>query len=287
MASDDDLESRLSEFRRRYREKENDASSEPEDREDAPGPPGDPDSPPDEPSEPASPEETEIPAGDGPDTPGEEDGKDLQSRVEDLRSRAMSMREVGLPGWLWLVLGCSGLIVMTGFALGFGLWGGYRLLRTQVLVSSPDGVGLAREMIRFDMPDGARSRATVNMMYRLAIVENRTDPSTVLLAVGSFPAGWSGNPEEVFVDRFDRHIGRGRLTLRPGNDREETRRLCGRTVSYQRRTGSLNRNDTDSSAVMYHSCFRRPGGTLCVRCLGLGPDADQRARDLFDSLDCP
>lgn len=277
MAPDDDLESQLSEFRRRYREQEDETSPDAETEEPS-APSEDEESSPEEPSEQAPTEEP--PSSPAPDeTPGKDD--------EDPREVPAAVREVGLPGWLWLVLGCSGLIVMTGFALGFGLWGGYRLLRTQVLVSSPDGVNLAREIIRFDMPEGARSRSTVNLIYRMAIVDNGPDQPTALLAVGSFPAGWSGNPEEVFVDRFDRHVGRGRLTFRSGNEEEHTRQLCDRTVTYERRAGVLTREDSKRAAVLYHSCFRRPGETLCVRCLGLGEKAEQRGRELFDSLRCP
>lgn len=269
---DDDLESQLSEFRRRYREQD--------DPEDAPS-----EEPPDEPPPDATDEVSEPAADEAPERgePGEEDvGDDRDETAPDDRSG-------GLPLWLWGVLGCSALIVLSGFAVGFGLWGGYRLLRARILVSSPDGVELAREMVRFEMPEGARSRAAVNLIYRLAIVENRAEPPTALLAVGSFPAGWTGNPREVFVDRFDRHFERGRMTFRSaaGNGREATRQLCDRSITYERREGSLDQDEAERTAVMYHTCFRRQGGTLCLRCLGLGENAEQRARALFGSLRCP
>ncbi len=273
---DDDLESQLSEFRRRYRERD---SSEDVPSEESPAEP-----PPESPDDPS-----ESPADEAPER-GDPDEEETQEDARDDRDVSTSGdRTGGLPLWLWGVLGCSTLIVLSGFAVGFGLWGGYRLLRTRVLVSPPDGVDLAREMVRFEMPEGTRSRAAVNLIYRLAIVENRPDPPTALLAVGSFPAGWTGNPREVFVDRFDRHFERGRITFRSaaGNGREAARQLCDRSITYERREGSLDQDDSERTVVMYHTCFRRQGETLCLRCLGLGEDAEQRARTLFESLRCP
>lgn len=195
------------------------------------------------------------------------------------------LRRLRLAPWTWAVLGCLGLILLCGAAVSFGVWTGYRVVEGRLLAPSPDAVEMARDILHYEMPGGGRELATVSLLYTMSTVQNRDEPPTALLAVASFPPAWTGNPPQTFTDRFDRQFDRGRLTFH--TDETETTELCGTRVTYHRRIGTLTRRDSETSALLYRGCFARNAGTVCFLCLGMGSEAEQRATELFESLECP
>jgi hypothetical protein len=146
---------------------------------------------------------------------------------------------------------------------------------------------IAQSMFEYEIPGGSVGVAGVNLRAKkIAIVNSRTNPPDITLFVSKVPIEKLNDENPLNLDVLLREAFQSEFT--PVNSRIENKQLCGDTVSVyiQEGTQKSDNETTTIPIVKYMATITGSGIERNVHILAKGENANKKASDVFDSLQC-
>mgnify|MGYP001767456557 CR=1 FL=1 len=190
--------------------------------------------------------------------------------------------------WRWFAIGC-GAIVAVGLLIGGGLvflgYVGVKEIGKHVATNPAQAETLAREMMEFEMPGGAKGVMAIDMGFRMAVVGSREEPSPATLLLFEFPLSWVGDIEETVDQQIGEAMSDGKQ-YEIQAERTEDRVLCGRPVKVAIREGWMSKGNVRRPFTALQTKLATKDEIRLVIVIGQGDHRQEHAESLWKSLDC-
>jgi len=190
--------------------------------------------------------------------------------------------------WKWLAIGCGAVLAVIVIVLGSLAFLGYlgvKEIGKRVATDPVKAEELARQMMEFEMPGGAKGVMAFDVGFRMAVVGSRREPAPAMLLLFSFPAAWTGDVEETVDQQFGEILSDDKQ-YEIQAERTEDRVLCGRPVQVAIRDGWMSHGNVRRPFTALETKLRTKDELRLVIVIGLGDDRQNNAEALWKTLDC-
>jgi hypothetical protein len=189
--------------------------------------------------------------------------------------------------WLWVGLGCGGLLLLLGLIVGGFMFWAWRTLNFSM--SPEQAEETAQGIMDYEIPGGSRGLISMNFQgVEFAGVMSAEDPESVVLIVGRLsPEAQGGDTAEEVEAALEEGLAQQQPDVNVQSTRTEERSLCGTTASVSISEGEQESfGQPNEPALVYQTNFNYNDFLYFVSLTTTGENAESLAEEVFSSLDC-
>lgn len=187
--------------------------------------------------------------------------------------------------WKWIGLGCGGMLLVF-IGLGVGL---IYFAQQYFSLDPKKAEQTAQSMMDYKIPGGSRGLITMNIAgMQMVGVASASNPEEIMLMMGQMPETLSADATELnnsLESSIEQQTGQ---RFESSKERQESKTLCGQTVNVTISEGKMTAlgKGFNVPAVSYQAFVNHKNRLLFVQLTTSGQDAQAKAVEVFNSLQC-